>query len=315
MLHLPGPADLRRVLDSPAVRLYQPDPNDLPLKDRDPDPGLFGPGSVAWRVAKEPLLILGGGRALLLQAAHPLVAQGAIDHSSYATDPYGRLERTLEWVTMVTFGTTAEAHAACRLVNRLHHPVRGRLPQGHHNSGLPERASYWGKDPQLLRWVHATFVDTMLTAHDAFVGGLTDRDRDDFVREWHAVALLMGVPRPLLWRNYAELRRYMADEIVAGRVLPARGSRTVAQTVLHPPLQSPALQPLWYVMEFLMTGLLPSIIREGYGLQWSGAHAAAHRGLALWLRSTRPALPRRMRDSPVYELAMRRTAGEWTQAA
>src|SRR4030088_1209065 len=58
-----------------------------PLHDTDPDPGLFGPDSVTWRVMREPLLILGGGRALLMQAAHPLVAQGAIDHSTHRRDP------------------------------------------------------------------------------------------------------------------------------------------------------------------------------------------------------------------------------------
>src|SRR5437899_1662006 len=91
---------------------------ELPLHDPAPDPGVFGPGSVTWRVMREPLLILGGGRALLLQAAHPLVAQGALDHSSYATDPFGRLNRTIHWVTMVSFGTSAEARTASRTVNR-----------------------------------------------------------------------------------------------------------------------------------------------------------------------------------------------------
>src|SRR5207302_5178302 len=81
----------------------------VPLLDRTQDPGLFGPDSVTWRVMREPLLILSAGRALLMQAANPLVAQGAIDHSSYQEDPYGRLERTVEWVTVVCFGTTSEA--------------------------------------------------------------------------------------------------------------------------------------------------------------------------------------------------------------
>src|SRR5260370_42067285 len=89
-------------------------PRRLPIADPSPAPGLFGPASVTWRVMREPLLILGGGRALLMQAAHPLVAQGAIEHSGYAGDPFGRLERPLVWVTAVPFGPTAEARAASR---------------------------------------------------------------------------------------------------------------------------------------------------------------------------------------------------------
>src|ERR1700736_5484803 len=103
----------------------------LPIADIDPDPGLFGPGSVTWRVLREPLLVMAGARALLLQAAHPHVAQGAIDHSAYAEDPFGRLMRTFEWAGRVAFGTTAEAREASARVNRLHRKVRGTLPSRH----------------------------------------------------------------------------------------------------------------------------------------------------------------------------------------
>src|SRR5207245_11811811 len=91
----------------------------LPISDVSADPGLFGPESITWRVLREPLLILAGGRALLMQAAHPLVAQGAIDHSAYSTDPFGRLMRTFDWTGAVAFGTRREARAASVVVNRV----------------------------------------------------------------------------------------------------------------------------------------------------------------------------------------------------
>ena len=122
-MRIPGSADL-----ASAIRTLMPSgQRALPIRDPAPDAGLFGPGSVTWRVMAEPVLMLGAGRALLMQAAHPLVAEGAIEHSTYATDPYGRFERTVEWVTVVCFGTTAEARRACRHVNRLHGAVEGRL--------------------------------------------------------------------------------------------------------------------------------------------------------------------------------------------
>ena len=284
---------------------------ELPLRDQAADPGLFGPGSVTWRVMREPLLVLGGGRALLLQAAHPLVAQGAIDHSSYATDPFGRLNRTIHWVTMVSFGTTAEARAASRTVNRQHRRVSGVLPTAHATERVRRGVGYTAMDSELLLWVHATFVDTMITAHDALVGGLTPADRDGFVREWHAVARLMHVPAALLWDSHAEMRAYVDDQITRGPVRPGAGSRLVSRTVLRPPLPSAALRPLWDVVAFTTVGMLPAALRRGYGITWTPAHDAAHRAVRLWLRGARATLPERFRVSPVHQLALLRARGEW----
>src|ERR1039458_9801620 len=99
------PRSLHRLLSGPTPSSPRP----MPIREPTPDPGLFGPGSVTWVVMREPRLLLAAGRALLLQAANPLVAQGAIEHSTYKSDPYGRLERTVRWVTIVCFGTTDEA--------------------------------------------------------------------------------------------------------------------------------------------------------------------------------------------------------------
>src|SRR5579859_1539811 len=185
----------------------------MPLHDRTPDPGLFGPDSVTWRVMREPILLMGAGRALLMQAAHPLVAQGAIDHSNYATDPYGRLERTVEWVTVVCFGTTQEATRATKNVVALHRRVRGQLPESTATEKVPGGTAYTADDPELLRWVHASFVETMLATHDALVGGLDDGERDAFVHEWDAVAALFGLPQRLLWRDAKTMRAYVTRQV------------------------------------------------------------------------------------------------------
>jgi uncharacterized protein (DUF2236 family) len=262
---------------------------------------------------REPLLILGGGRALLMQAADPLVAQGAIDFSAYAEDPFGRLMRTIRWVTMVTYGTRAEAAAASQIVNRMHLRVRGALPGGNDTRVQKPGTPYDAMQPDLLRWVHASFVDTMLVAHDAFVGGLSDAERTQFVREWDAVADLMHVPRRLLWRSHRELRAYVDRQVARGVALPGAGSRLVSRTVLRPPLPSPWLRPGWDVVAFTTVGLLPAAVRRGYGILWTPAHTAAHRALCLTLRRTHDRLPQRLRMSPVHELAVARVEGRWPQ--
>ncbi|MGH7721625.1 MAG: oxygenase MpaB family protein [Candidatus Dormibacteria bacterium] len=306
-MRIPGTADL-----ATAVRAMMPSATrPFPIRDPAPDPGLFGPGSVTWRVMAEPVLMLGAGRALLMQAAHPLVAEGAIEHSTYATDPYGRLERTVEWVTVVCFGTTAEARRACRHVNRLHAAVAGRLERAHATPTVRGGSAYSGLDRKLLRWVHATFVDTMLVTHDAFVGGLSDRDADRFVREWDAVAALMGVPAGSRWKSRSALRDYVArqQEESTGPARPGAGSRLVAATVLSPPVSSAAMRPGWAVVSFATVGLLPPSMRRAYGIRWTPAHEAAHRAMSLGLRSGRIALPRRLKVSPVHDLALARAQG------
>ena len=115
MFGLPTPASARRLLVRQVPRSSRP----LPLRDQTADPGLFGPGTVTWVVMREPRLLLAAGRALLLQAANPLVAQGAIAHSTYKTDPYGRLERPVRWVTLVCFGTTQDAQRVSGRLNGL----------------------------------------------------------------------------------------------------------------------------------------------------------------------------------------------------
>jgi uncharacterized protein (DUF2236 family) len=303
-MKIPGAADL-----AVAVRALMPSASPrLPISDTTADPGLFGPGSVTWRVMAESRLMLGAGRALLMQAAHPLVAEGAIEHSTYATDPFGRFERTVAWVTVVCFGTTAEARRATREVNRLHRAVEGRLSPIHATPVVHGGSPYSGRDPELLRWVHATFVDTMLVSHDAFVGGLTEHDRDCFVREWHAVAALMGVPASSLWESRVELSRYVERQQDGrdGGASPGTGSKLVAQTVLRPPVSSAAMRPWWAAVTFATAGLLPAGMRRAYGIRWTPAHEAAHTAISLGLRSGSIAIPRRFRVSPVHDFALAR---------
>ena len=310
-MRVPSTADV-----TAAIRILMPSARRrLPIRDQAADPGLFGPGSVTWRVMAEPVLMLGAGRALLMQAAHPLVAEGAIEHSTYRTDPYGRFGRTVEWVTVVCFGTTQEARRACRHVNRLHSAVEGRLRRAHATATVRDGAAYSGRDAELLQWVLATFVDTMLVAHDAFVGTLTEVERDRFVCEWHAVAALMGMNTATLWTTRAQLSGYVAAQLRSGVgwAIPGAGSRLVAQTVLNPPVTSAAMRPGWAVVTFTTVGLLPASTRKAYGIRWTPAHSAAHQAIALWLRAGRIAMPRRLKVSPVYDHAVARVEGRFAE--
>src|SRR4029453_5850147 len=141
----------------------------------DRDVGYFGPGSVSWQVDREVTVLFGGARALLLQAAHPLVVAGVNQTGMYERNPWKRLQRTLVLQYTLTFGTKAEAHAAAERINDIHERIHGIDP-------LTGRA-YDALDPHLLLWVHACLVDSALLFERLTVGKLDDAGRQRFHEE------------------------------------------------------------------------------------------------------------------------------------
>ncbi|HVL91115.1 MAG TPA: oxygenase MpaB family protein, partial [Actinomycetota bacterium] len=118
------------------------------------DPGFFGPDSVSWQVHRETTVLFGGARALLMQAAHPLVIAGASATGFYERNPWARLMRTLHLTYAITFASKDEALAAAERINDVHRRVHGVDPiTGKHYDAL---------DPELLLWVHAVLVDSAL---------------------------------------------------------------------------------------------------------------------------------------------------------
>jgi uncharacterized protein (DUF2236 family) len=287
-----------------------PDAGPFPISSTEADVGFFGPSSVTWTVMREPMLLLGATRALLMQVAHPLVAQGALDHSDFTTDPVGRFQRTVAWVSSVVFGTSQEAATATREVHQLHRKVAGELPEGHTTGAWAAGSEYRARDRDLVLWVHASLVDSMLVTHDQMIGGLTARQRDRFVAEWDAVGRLMGLAPGSTWKNVGEMNRWIQAQIESGVALPGAGSRQVADVILVPKTGIRGPKGLAELTGFVTSGLLPAPIRRHYGIPWTRAHALAHQGLGLGLRSSKPLFPRELRVSPVYEFAVARAAGE-----
>ncbi|HUH06770.1 MAG TPA: oxygenase MpaB family protein, partial [Egibacteraceae bacterium] len=153
----------------------------------EPDPGLFGPASVSWRIHGDPAMALGGLRALMLQALHPLAMAGVVQHSQYRDDPWGRLARTGEYMAAITYGTTSEALDAAARIRAVHERIAGNEPE----SGVAYRAD----DPDLLLWVHCAGTDSFLTAYRRCGGRLSRADADAYVAEQVRAAVLVGVPQ------------------------------------------------------------------------------------------------------------------------
>jgi uncharacterized protein (DUF2236 family) len=252
---------------------------------------------VSWRIDRELIVLAGGSCALLLQAAHPSVAAGVAQHSTYATDPFGRLMRTLDSSFAVVFGTRPEADATLRRVNAIHAAVRGRRADG---------AAYSALDPEALLWVHATLVDTALRVYDRFVRPLSDEDCQRYHEESGRVGLELGIPADVMPPTMLQLRDWMGGMIRSGRVRVTPDARRIARTVLYPSRFLPRIA--WDVAHLVSMDTLDPEIRSQYGIGWSSRRQRGMARLAALSRRTLPLLPAVLRTAPQARAADRRVA-------
>jgi uncharacterized protein (DUF2236 family) len=235
--------------------------------------GYFSPESVIRRIGNTPLTpFLGGGPAVLLQVAHPLVAAGVVRHSDYERDLWLRLVRTLRALYLIAFGTRAEAESAGLAVQAVHARVRGATETqlGRFPPGTPYSAS----DPELMLWVHATLVEASLAVYERFVRPLTSVDRERYYREMTLVARLFGTPASVLPASLAEFHAYVDGELANGTITVTEPAKAVAAVILEAPLPIP-LRVLAPAHRLATAGLLPSRLRDEYGLRWSAVHELA----------------------------------------
>lgn len=224
-----------------------------------PDQGLYGPGSVTWRVHGDPSMALGGLRALLLQAVHPLAMAGVAQHSDFQDDPWGRLLRTADYVRVTSFGTSSEASKAAARVRGIHRRLGGIEPE----SGQAYRVD----DPVLLLWVHCCEAESFLSTAVRCGLRLTHQEQDAYYAEQvRAAALIGAAPAP---SSVTEMADYFAAQRPGLRV--TRAAREAARFVLLPPmptkvrLATPA-RPAWTLVAATAFAMLPRWARRLYRL-------------------------------------------------
>jgi uncharacterized protein (DUF2236 family) len=218
------------------------------------DAGLFGPQSLVWRVNRDRAFPLAGMRSLMVQALHPLAMAGVADHSDWRRDPFGRLAATSGYVLTVTYGDTAAANAAAARVRAVHTRVRGI-------DGVTGLA-YSAEDPELLLWVHAGMVDSIVTVVQRYGRGLEPADADRYVAAMVPFAEIVGVPAERVPTSARALREYI-ESVDLLQATPA--ARDAIGLVLDPPELSPELRELWHDLGQVAIGTLPGWAREMYG--------------------------------------------------
>jgi uncharacterized protein (DUF2236 family) len=278
----------------------------------EPDAGLYGPASEAWRLNREAMLLLGAGpRALLLQIAHPSVAAGVDEHSDFRVDPWRRLAATLRSFLTIVYGTTGAARGEIRRLNAFHRGITG--------------AGYSARDPELSLWVHATLIDSTIVTNDAWLEPMSRDRRAAFYAEMRPVGRALGVPEAALPADLDSFETYVADMLgPGGPVKVSAVARELAHVVLRPPLEplaawmpfGRAVRPLLARVPPVMhawtlwpaIGLLPATVREEYGLAWGTRERLVSRWLLASWRAWRPLLPESFRQIPKARAADRRVA-------
>ena len=247
--------------------------------------GFFAEDAVIRKVDGEGVLLLGGGRALLMQLAHPSVAAGVADHSDFARDPFSRLRRTLEASYSIVFGSEEDARRTAAAIHAVHERVTG--------------PGYQANDPELLLWVHATLVDTALRVYTRFVGPLLRHEVEQYYAESMRQAELMGVPLDAQPADFHAFRHYVRTTVATLEVSDA--ARRLAKSILRPrvPLVG---EPAVALARQITVGLLPLPLRVQYGLRWDARRKAALLAAAATSRQVLPRVPPGLRRAPALTL-------------
>jgi uncharacterized protein (DUF2236 family) len=267
--------------------------------------GFFGPGSVTWRIHADPSFSVGGIRALLLQALHPVAMDGVHQFSEgFRTDPWPRLTRTAEYVATLTFGTRHDALRAVRRVRGMH----ARLGGVEATTGR----SYRVDDPDLLLWVHNCEVDSLLSVARRAGLPLSDEDADRYVAEQVTAATLIGASRADVPRSVAALADYF--EQVRPQLALTAPARAAYGFIVLPPmpgwvqLLTPA-RPGWAGLASLAVATLPRWARRMYGLPALAVTEPAATAAVKALRQAALTVPARVRESPILRAARERVEG------
>jgi uncharacterized protein (DUF2236 family) len=273
---------------------------------REPMQGLFGPDSMVWRVHRESIVFLGAGAALLLQNAHPWIAQAVADHSKALKDPLGRYYRTFRPVFAMVFGTLGQALAHARAVRAIHDRIEGVLPE--QVGAWAAGTRYFANEAHALLWVHATLWHTGLSVHERIFGPLTALERDRYYDETRHFAALFGVPEELLPHDWNAFEDYVAAMANSGILAVGTAGRLIASFFIEPGgLRLGTLVPAWY--RAVTALLLPAPIAAAFDLPRDASTLArAERALAR-TRRYYARLPESVRFVGPYQEAMARIAG------
>jgi uncharacterized protein (DUF2236 family) len=247
------------------------------------DPGYFGPNSMMWKVNKEITVLFGGARALLMHAAHPLIAAGARQTSFYQRDPWKRLIRTLSLQNSVTFGTKEEADESADRINRLHEVIKG---QDEISGG-----TYDALDHEQLLWVHACLQISSIYFYEKTVKKLSDDEKNQYHKENMKAADLVLVDTSIMPKTHKELKNWVIDKSrEKDYLLFTDVAKDVQDIIAGGPVPT-HIKPIWPFIAFTAFNTLPREFKILYGIKESKIKDIILKFNLNFLKITRPFLP------------------------
>jgi len=271
---------------------------DLAAQHPNPTHGFFGPDSMAWRINRENVLGLGAMRALLLQIAHPKVAQGVLVHSNYRAKPFQRAYSTFKAQQTIVFGTCDQAIETLVRMYARHLSVRGELPP---NDRVGDR-QYIATDSQLSFWVFATLIDTVFRTHTLLFQPMTQQEEKAFYEESRLFATLMGIDHLLVPQTVSQFHLRMESMLASVEIHITPAAQEIASSLLRLPLS--IFLP---GNSIVAAGMLPKKLRDQLGLRWNTVTQLLFSLIITLVRTTRFILPPRLRSTPAYWQALERT--------
>jgi len=247
------------------------------------DPGYFGPNSMMWKVNKEITVLFGGARALLMHAAHPLIAAGARQTSFYQRDPWKRLIRTLSLQNSVTFGTKEEADESADRINRLHEVIKGK----DEISG----GTYDALDHEQLLWVHACLQISSIYFYEKTVKKLSDDEKNQYHKENMKAADLVLVDTSIMPKTHKELKNWVIEKSrEKDYLLFTDVAKDVQDIIAGGPVPT-HIKPIWPFIAFTAFNTLPREFKILYGIKESKIKDIILKFNLNFLKITRPFLP------------------------
>ena len=247
------------------------------------DPGYFGPQSMMWKVNKEITVLFGGARALLMHAAHPLIAAGARQTSFYQRDPWKRLIRTLSLQNSVTFGTKEEADESAHRINKLHEVIKGEdeITGGYYDA----------LDHEQLLWVHACLQISSIYFYEKTVKNLTEKEKNQYHEENSIAAEMVLVDRKIMPKTHEELKNWVIEKSREKDYLVLTDvALDVADIISGGPVPR-HIKPIWPFIAFTAFNTLPPEFKNIYGIKETKLKTAVLNFNLYLLKYTRPFLP------------------------
>ena len=262
------------------------------------DPGYFGPNSMMWKVNKEITVLFGGARALLMHAAHPLIAAGARQTSFYQRDPWKRLIRTLSLQNSVTFGTKEEADESAHRINKLHEVIKGR--------DEITGEIYDALDHDQLLWVHACLQISSIYFYEKTVRKLSEEEKNQYHLENSVAAEMVLVTKEKIPETHNELKEWVMEKSREEKFLLLTD---VAEDVKSIILGGPVplhIKPIWPFISFTAFHTLPAEFKNIYGIETTRYKKWMVNFNLYLLKLTRPFLPPFFRLIPPARWAKQR---------